>query len=477
MVELISPHAPDNQRSGMNQKRGHNIPDDLLEALLDSPHESIILVDKEGMIRYISGAAAEFYQVDPHDIQGTHILVLNPDSRLPEVIKNGKAEVGEVLRMKGKERIIARIPLRDRSGNIVGAFAKLVFWDVNRVRDLVRQTEVLAEKLNYYEKELQNLYSSRYDLQLVVGESPPIQQAKQVAVQAAQSDLSLLITGETGTGKDLLAHVVHRLSTRHKQPIIKVNCGAIPKELFESELFGYQAGAFTGASQKGKPGKFELADEGTIFLDEVGELPLAMQVKLLRVIQEQEVERLGGSKPLKLNFRVIAATNRDLKEMLKSGTFRQDLYYRLNIFHLHSPPLREIRQDIPRLAYHTLSSLRTGKQQVPSRISLDVMHLLAAHDWPGNVRELKNVIERAAAVAGSGTIMMDHLPPDLLETAKEPAMSIQAPKSMRQEVAAAEKQAIEQALKFTGGNRTEAAKLLGIHRTGLQKKLKRYGII
>jgi transcriptional regulator with PAS, ATPase and Fis domain len=461
----------------MSQTRCHNIQDHLLKALLESPHESLILVDKEGMIRFISKSAADFYQVDPHEILGTHILVLNPDSRLPEVIKNGKAEVGEVLRMKGKERVIARIPLRGPDGKIAGAFAKLVFWNVSRVRDLVRQTEVLAEKLNYYEKELQNLYSSRYDLQLVVGESAPIQQAKQVAVQAAQSDLSLLITGETGTGKDLFAHVVHRLSSRHKQPIIKVNCGAIPKELFESELFGYQAGAFTGASKKGKPGKFELADGGTIFLDEVGELPLAMQVKLLRVIQEQEVERLGASRPVKLNFRVIAATNRDLKAMLASGAFRQDLYYRLNIFHLHVPPLREIREDIPRLAYHALSSMRTGKSQVPVRISLDVMHWLAAYEWPGNVRELKNVIERAAAVAGNGTIMMEHLPPDLLESAKAPALAVQPPKSLRQEMASAEKQAIEQALKYTGGNRTEAAKLLSIHRTGLQKKLKKHGII
>jgi transcriptional regulator with PAS, ATPase and Fis domain len=414
--------------------------------------------------------------VDPHEILGTHILVLNPDSRLPEVIKNGKAEVGEVLRMKGKERVIARIPLRDSEGNIVGAFAKLVFWNVSQVRDLVRQTEVLEEKLNYYEKELQNLYSRHYDLQLVVGESPPIQQAKQVAVQAAQSDLSLLITGETGTGKDLFAHVVHRLGSRHKQPIIKVNCGAIPKELFESELFGYQAGAFTGASKKGKPGKFELADGGTIFLDEVGELPLAMQVKLLRVIQEQEVERLGGSKPVKLSFRVIAATNRDLKAMLASGAFRQDLYYRLNIFNLHVPPLREIREDIPRLAYYSLSNLRTGKRRVPARISLDVMHWLASYDWPGNVRELKNVIERAAALAGSGTIMMHHLPPDLLEAAGNADVSAEAPESLRQEMARAEKQAIERALKYTGGNRTEAAKLLGIHRTGLQKKLKKHKI-
>jgi len=454
----------------------HNIPDHLLTALMESPHESVILIDAEARIRFISRAAAEFYQVSPREILGSHILELNPDSRLPEVLKTGKGEVGSVLRMAGKERIIARIPLRDEQGNIVGAFAKLVFWHMKRVKDLVRQTEVLEEKVNYYEKELLNLYSTRYDLQLVVGESPPIQQARKVAAQAAQSDLSLLITGETGTGKDLFAHAVHRLSARHNKPIVKVNCGAIPRELFESELFGYRAGAFTGASQKGKPGKFELANEGTIFLDEVGELPLAMQVKLLRVIQEQEVERLGGTKPIKLNFRVIAATNRDLKAMMRTGHFRQDLYYRLNIFHLHTPPLREIRPDIPRLAYHILSGLRTGKRQVPSRISLEVMQLLAAYDWPGNVRELKNVLERAAAVAGSGTLLVDHLPPDFLEAVPQGHSAVSVPRPLRWETAQAEKAAIERALKYTEGNRTQAAELLGIHRTGLHQKIKKYGI-
>lgn len=452
------------------------IPHELLCALLESPHESTILVDKDGIVRYISRYAAEFYQVDDQDIVGSHILKLNPQSRLPEVIKTGRAEAGSVLRMKGKERIIARIPLRDKQGNIVGAFAKLVFWHMTRVKELVRQTEVLEERLTYYEKELQNLYSSRYDLQLVVGESPPIQDAKRVATQAAQSDLSLLITGETGTGKDLFAHSVHRMSARHDKPFVKVNCGAIPQELFESELFGYQAGAFTGASQKGKPGKFELADGGTIFLDEIGEMPLVMQVKLLRVIQEQEVERLGATKPLKLNFRVIAATNRDLKAMMNTGTFRQDLYYRLNIFHLHTPPLREIRQDIPRMAYHILSSLRTGKRILPARIAPEAMQRLVSYDWPGNVRELKNAIERAAAVAGGETLRVEHLPPDFLENFSQVHQENGAPPTLKLAKANAEKTAIKQALKYTGGNRTLAAELLGIHRTGVHQKIKKYGL-
>ena len=450
---------------------------ELLAVLLENPHESLILVDKDAVVCYLSTPAAEFYEVDSREMIGKHIFELNPESKLPRVLKTGKAEIGQVFLMRGKERIIARIPLRGREGNIVGAMGKLMFWHVDRVRELVRQTEVLEERLTYYEKELQNIYSSRYDLKLVVGESPLLQEAKRVASQAAGSDLSLLITGETGTGKDVFAHAVHRMGSRGKRPIVKVNCGAIPQELFESELFGYEAGAFTGARNRGKPGKFELADGGTIFLDEVGDLPMPLQVKLLRVIQDREVERLGGTKALKLDFRVITATNRDLKAMMKKGDFRQDLYYRLNIFHLEVPPLRAIREDIPRIAYHILSGLRTGKRAIPSRISREAMERMMGYSWPGNVRELKNAIDRAAAVAGSGPLLEEHLPPDLLAGNIDAEISLGPPRSLREELAAVEKRTIERALKMTEGNRKRAAGLLDIHRTGLYQKMRRHGIV
>lgn len=453
------------------------IPPELLGALLDNPHESLILVDRHGIIRYLSVYSEEFYETTREEVIGKHILELNPDSKLPRVLETGRAEIGRVFKMKGKERIVARIPLRDRSGNIVGAMGKLIYWHINRVKELMRQVEVLEGRLDYYEKELHNLYSQRFGLDQVVGESPPMQRAKKVAEQAAASDLALLITGETGTGKEVFAHAVHRMSSRRDKPFVKINCAAIPLELFESELFGYEKGAFTGANRKGKPGKFELADGGTILLDEVGDLPLPLQVKLLRVIQEQEVERLGATRPLKLNFRVIAATNRDLREMLKAKLFRQDLYYRLNVFHLHTPALRDIPQDIPRIAYHILSSLRTGKKPVPTRISPEAMARLATYRWPGNVRELRNVIERAAALAGRGPILEDHLPFELRDTQGGVTVGQAGDvRTLREEVALAERRAIRRALEITGNNRSEAARLLGIHRTGLYQKLKRYGL-
>ncbi len=452
-----------------------NIPPELLEALLDNPHESQIVVDAKGIVRYISGSDEAFYQVSRKKAIGRHILELNPDSELTRVLETGRAEIGRLFRLGGKDRIVARIPLRNRKGNIVGAVAKLMFWNPEKVKELVRQVEVLQSRLDYYEKELQEAYRSRYSLQGVVGESAPMQEAKQVAMQAAASDLPVLIIGETGTGKGIFAHAIHQISARRERPLVRVNCAAIPSELFESELFGYEAGAFTGASAKGKPGKFELADKGAIFLDELGELPLPMQAKLLQVIQDREVERVGSSRTLKLDFRVIAATNRNLEAMLSRGEFRQDLYYRLNIFLLKTPPLRQIREDIPRLAYHLLSLMR-DRPGSPRHIEAGAMRRLMAYNWPGNVRELRNILERASSVAGEGSIMEEHLPMEITNGESLTRLPKEAPLSLKEEMALAERRAIQYALDLTGGNRTEAARLLGIHRTGLYQKMKRYGL-
>lgn len=461
----------------MSRDAVDRIPKDLLRALLENPHESQILIDAQGIIRFLSVHSEEFYEVSQDEVIGRHILELNPESRLPRVLTTGKAELGRVFKMSGKERIVTRIPLRDENGRIVGAVGKLMFWHIKQFKELVRQVEVLENRLDYYEKELRQVYSNRYALDRVVGESPAMQEAKRAAGQAAGSDVSVLITGETGTGKEAFAHAIHQMSARQKKPFVKVNCAAIPLELFESELFGYEAGAFTGASNKGKPGKFELADGGTIFLDEVGDLPLPMQVKLLRVIQEQEVERLGGTRTLKLDFRVIAATNRNLKEMMEKQTYRQDLYYRLNIFRLRTPALRDIPEDIPRLAYHVLSMIPQRGGPRVARISPQAMERLVGYAWPGNVRELRNILERASLMADQGVIEVEHLPVDLLE-ASRPAggRASETLLPLREEMARAERQAIEKALRHTGGNRTRAAELLGIHRTGLHQKIRAYGL-
>lgn len=451
-----------------------SIPSELLEALLGNPHESQILVDAEGVVRYMSAANEPVYGVSRERAIGRHILELNPRSELTRVLKTGRAEIGRLFRLGDKERIIARIPIRDGKGNVVGAVGKLMFWNPGKVKALMRQVEVLESRLDYYEKELQQAYRSRYSWESVIGESAPMQQAKQVASQAAASDLPVLIVGETGTGKEIFTHAIHQLSARREHPLVRVNCAAIPHELFESELFGYEAGAFTGASPKGKPGKFEMADKSTIFLDEMGELPMPLQVKLLRVLQDGEVERIGGTRSLKLDFRVIAATNRDIKAMLGRGEFRQDLYYRLNIFLLKTPPLRQIRPDIPRLAYHLLSRV-INQVTAPRRIDTQAMQRLLAYDWPGNVRELRNVLERAASVAQEDPILEEHLPMEIRDSRGMNPMN-RPILTLKDEMAQVERNAIRRALSLTGGNRTEAARRLGIHRTGLYQKMRHHGI-
>ena len=410
-----------------------DIPPELLKALLDNPYESQILVDKEGVVRFLSSHSEDIYGKTQAEVVGRHVHDLNPNSQLPRVLGSGRAEIGQLLRMRGKERLVARLPLRDAQGRIIGAVGKLMSWHPQKIAKMARQLELLENKLSYYEQELRHLYRSRYTLDRYIGESKKVQDLRRAAAQAASSDQPVLITGETGTGKEILAHAIHQLSSRRDKALVKVNCASIPQELFESELFGYEGGAFTGANRQGKPGKFELAHQGTIFLDEVGELPMAMQVKLLRVIQEREVERVGGTRPRRLDFRVVAATNRDLRELTAAGGFRGDLFYRLNIFPLRTPALREIAEDIPRLAYHLLSRLEERQGQAPARIAPAAMEMLTAYRWPGNVRELQNALERAAVEAGEGTILPQHLPPEVRGAPEEAAAQPQGLASLKEE--------------------------------------------
>lgn len=453
------------------------IPAELLDALLDNPYESQVLVDRNGIVRFMSSRARPFYAGADNGVVGRHVGELNPDTELPRVLQTGRAEIGRLFRLGERERFVARIPLKDRDGNVVGAVGKLLFWHPEKIREMARQLEVLEERLNYYQRELDQIYRSRYSLERIIGQSPPILEAKRVAMQAASSDLPVLLIGETGTGKEIFAQAIHRLSPRRNRPMVRVNCAAIPQELFESELFGYERGAFTGAMKDGKPGKFELADGGTIFLDEVGELPAHLQAKLLRVIQDKEVERIGGTRPIPLDFRIIAATNKDMKEMLARSEFRRDLYYRLAVFSIRTPPLREIREDIPRLAYHFLSELRKKNPFSPRRIAPEAMRQLTSYSWPGNVRELRNVLERASFEAAEGLILQEHLPMEIREKPYEEPVEHGPARSLREELCSAEKRAIQNALAQSRGNRTLAARILGIHRTALYPKLRKHGLL
>ncbi|MFH1079028.1 MAG: sigma 54-interacting transcriptional regulator [Pseudomonadota bacterium] len=452
------------------------IDETLLDAFIDNPYECPIIIDDKGIVRFMSRFNYGLYGFTPEQAVGKHITEVNKNSRMHETLQSGKVVIGETYPLGGRQQIVARIPLRDREGKIIGVLGKRIFHRVETIRQLNQQLEILEGQLKYYHKEVVSLKDS-YKLDKIIGNSPLIQEVLKYALQASKSDASVLITGESGTGKEACAFFIHRSSNRADGPYISVNCAAIPAELIESELFGYEGGAFTGAKPGGKPGKFELAQRGTILLDEIGDMPLNMQAKLLRVLQEREIERVGGTKPIKVDFRLIASTNKDMQEMIKKGTFRIDLLYRLNIFHINTPALRFISEDIPEIVSFLIAELVEKTKMIPRQVSPEVITVFKQYNWPGNVRELRNVIERAMNIAEGPEIQLQHLPPRILGQVGGPVSgSVPRFTQLRNAVADTEKKVINDMLRFTGGNKVKAAKLLGVHRTVLYQKMKRYSI-
>jgi Nif-specific regulatory protein len=337
---------------------------------------------------------------------------------------------------------------------------------VDRLLDAERQK--LIEENTHLREELR----TRYDFSHIIGNSGPMRQVYEQITQVAATNTTVLIRGESGTGKELIAHAIHYNSPRSGKPFVKVSCAALPDSLIESELFGYEKGAFTGADTR-KKGRFELADGGTLFLDEIGDLPLSTQVKLLRVLQERQFERLGGTESVKVNVRLIAATNKDLEKAIAAGAFREDLHYRLNVFTICVPALRERRPDILLLADHFLEKYAIEHHKAIKRISTAAIDMLTAYHWPGNVRELENILERAVLVCEGNVVHGHHLPPTL-QTAE--ASGTVTKSALEDAVAAYEKDLIQDALKTARGNRSKAAKLLHSTERIISYKVKKYNI-
>ncbi len=312
----------------------------------------------------------------------------------------------------------------------------------------------------------------RYDFSHIIGNSGPLRQVYEQVTQVARTNTTVLLRGESGTGKELIAHAIHYNSLRASKPFIRVSCAALPETLIESELFGYEKGAFTGAQSR-KKGRFELAEGGTLFLDEIGDLSIPTQIKLLRVLQEREFERLGGTETIKVNVRLIAATNKDMERAICQGEFREDLYYRLNVFTIFMPPLRERKSDVLLLADHFLEKYAREHSKSIRRISTPAIDMLTSYHWPGNVRELENIIERAVLVCETNVIHGHHLPPTL-QTAEESGTVMRL--SLDAAVEAYERDIIQDALKTTRGNRKRAAKLLDTTERIIGYKVKKYGI-
>ena len=465
---------------------------EILETILETTYDGIVVVDKDGIITRFNKAYQSFLGIDEKDALGRPVEDVIENTRMHIVVKTGKPEIGETQKIQGHEMVVMRIPIY-KKGEVVGAVGKVLFRDVKEIRSMVEKLDITTKELKYYKGEVLRLKGSRYNFENIVGSSEKMLQAKDLAKTAATGNSNVLVRGESGTGKELFAHAIHDSSLRRYGAFIRVNCAAIPAGLLESELFGYEGGAFTDAKKGGKPGKFELAQKGTLFLDEIGDMPLEMQAKLLRVLQEKEVERLGGDRVIRLDIRLIAATNRNLEELIRKERFRQDLYYRLNVLKIDIPPLREIREDMEMLCERMFQEVNEELGTAVEVVDPEVIEILKAYDWPGNMRELKNVLERAVAVnmGRDPIIRKNHLPIYLLDTkgtqdfGREPGSGAECGGAsadtggvtLSEILANTEKAAIENALRATGNNRKKAAELLGIHRSGLYQKMSRHSII
>jgi Nif-specific regulatory protein len=356
----------------------------------------------------------------------------------------------------------------DRTQKFLGVVASMISQAVKVQRLIDGERKRLLDENTHLRQELKE----RYDFSNLLGTSGPMRQICEQVSQVARTMTTVLIRGESGTGKELIAHALHYNSLRANKPFIKVSCAALPDSLIESELFGYEKGAFTGAQGR-KKGRFELAEGGTLFLDEIGDVNLATQVKLLRVLQEREYERLGGTETLKTNVRLVTATNKDLEKGIAEGTFREDLYYRLNVFSIFVPPLRDRKTDLLLLADHFLESFSRTHSKNIKRISTPAIDMLMSYHWPGNVRELENTLERAVLVCDGHVIHAHHLPPTL-QTAEASGTVTRV--SLRDAVAAYEKDLISDALKTTRGNRAKAARLLNTTERIINYQVRKYSI-
>lgn len=443
------------------------------ETILDSIRNGIMITDRRGKIIFFSKTYGEFLGIQPEKVLGKNCTEVIENTRMHIVAETGVPEINDAQSIRGQEMVVQRIPIRiDGQGLFV--FGQVMFKDVRDVHTLSSRLNLLESKVEFYERELTDLRSSKYTLQHIVGNSRGILELKQLATRAAEIDAPVLITGESGTGKELFAHAIHYASKRRLYPFIRLNCSAIPRELLEAELFGYEPGAFTGASNKGKAGKFELAHGGSIFLDEIGDLPMEMQPKLLRILEEKEFEHLGGNRLIKSNFRLIAATHESLEDLVERGKFRKDLFYRLNVIPISILPLRERMQDFPLIAESLMKKLSREHGTKMASFSPAVMQIFKSYSWPGNVRELSNILERILFTLDGDQTQVRHLPLFMQDLGRESSKQDKAMlKRLRDDM---ERETLLQTIRVSNFNKNQAARLLGIHRTSLYKKMKKLNI-
>ncbi len=447
---------------------------DILEHLLTDPYDAMAVIDAKGRLVFVSPIHEKFFGLKPGEGVGRNVREVIENTRLHHVVRTGVAEVGQIQRMNGRERVVSRQPIR-REGKVVGAIGRVMFKGPDQVEALARRIKHLEAEIETYRNEARENSRGESYLEAIVGQSPAVKRLRDQIRKVAPLDIPVLIQGESGTGKELVAQALHMMSPRRDERLVTVNAAALPAQLVESELFGYEAGSFTGADRKGRAGKFEQADKGTIFLDEIGDMPLEVQSKLLRVLQDRIVERVGGDKPRKIDFRLCTATNRNLEEFVESGQFRLDLFYRISPVVIQMPPLSERAEDIPLLVRHFLREFaRQYGREIPE-VDSDVIDYLMARQWQGNVRELRHVIERAFVFCEGNRLRISNLQETSSGTASVPTPSGSAERQesgiLRAALEQYERDLMIEAMDRFGGNKSRVAEHLGVSRSYLYKKL------
>ena len=448
----------------------------LLAEALDQAYDGVIITDANSKILYVNAAYTRILGVPRRKIIGRYLADIEPKARLLSVLKTGRPVLNEKVTIQSLTRdVVVNIVPIFREGLLSGAIS--VFRDITDCTQLSVKLQRIRGLTEYLQQELALKEGLPRGFDHIVTRNPRFQECLSRAARAADSDATVLLLGESGVGKDAFARAIHQASRRADQPFVKVNMASVPETLLESELFGYEEGAFTGSRRGGKLGRFEIADRGTIFLDEIGDASPAVQAKLLRVLQEKAVEKLGSNKVVNVDVRIIAATNKDLPQLVAQGAFRADLYYRLNVITLRIPPLRERQEDISLLAEHFLAHY-SGRYGKNLSFGPGVMEMLQGHSWPGNVRELQNVIEHAVVMAAQDIITPYHLP----EYLRGPAIYAKGIRSaesgkIRGLLAEIEREAIEQALRLCKNNRTLAMQMLGLSRRTFYRKLAAYRLL
>lgn len=437
------------------------------------------ILNSEGNYIYVTNSWAKAFDCQPNEVIGRHVTEFFPDTRAIEAMERRTPILAHPISINhhNKERqFTSYIPIvHDKK--VLGCIIQTIFHDVSEALTFSEVFSKLLSERNYYRKELKKVHANKYSIENIIGSSDKIKSMKEQICQAARSTSSVVIEGETGTGKELVAHSIHALSNRSNKTLIKLNCASIPLELAESELFGYEYGAFTGAKSGGKLGKFELADKSTLFLDEINHLSVVIQPKLLRALQEQEIERVGGTRTIPIDVRLITATNIPLKKLVEKKSFRSDLFYRLNVINIRIPPLRERLDDLPLLIDGIIDRLNIQLGTMVSGVDQDTLRQFTHYSWPGNIRELQNVIERAMNEKRSGTLSWQQFS-GYFEMPGYRMLKQDIRKGQYQDTKKVkkglERSMICEALSQFQGNKKKTAEYLGISRTLLYQKIKEF---